>query len=66
MDEIRRKNLVQRRAVQEVVAFQAQRQADIGLGDIAFQLGQRKAVGQTGQVCNRFDQTATDRTGRRK
>ena len=39
MNEIRRKNLIERGAVQEVVAFQAQGQADIGLADITFQFG---------------------------
>jgi len=36
MDEIRCKNLVERGAVQEIVGLQSQRQADFGLGDVAF------------------------------
>ncbi len=63
MDEIRGKNLVERGAVQEVVGFQSQRQADLGLGDVAFQLGQREVVGQARQVCDRLDQPAPQQGG---
>ena len=63
MDEVRDKNLVERRAMQEIVAFQAQRQANVGLPYIALEFGQRKEVRQPRQLHDRFDQPASQQCG---
>ena len=60
LDEIPFEYPVQRCAVQEVVAFQTQRQADPGLLDVASQLGQRKPLRQTGKTGDRLDHAMTE------